>query len=131
MSKAGKRGKWASPEARASKKMAQTLNASRSGKMSFAEMREQERVAEAANIGPGTFDGYTQAHGIGTELQNMKHGMGSKYVTKYNKNPGPGEYDVISPTRLTKERKYEAMIFEYTDKDRKRPGESSPEIGAY
>lgn len=91
--------------------MAQTLNASRSGMISFAEMREHERVAEAANIGPGAFDGYTQTHGFGTGLTVMQHGMGSKYKTVYNKNPGPGEYDVISPTRLTKERKYEAMIF--------------------
>ena len=49
--------------------------------------------------------------------------MGSKYKTAYNGNPGPGEYDVVSPTRLTKERKYEAMIFKYDDKERKKPGE--------
>ena len=62
---AGKRSTWASPQARGSKKMAQTLTASRSGTMSFAAMREQERVAEAANIGPGSFDGYAQSHAFG------------------------------------------------------------------
>lgn len=92
-------------------------------------MREQERVAEASNIGPGAFDGYTQTHGFGTGMKSVT--MGSKYKTTYNRNPGPGEYDVVSPTRLTKERKYEAMIFKYDDKEGKKPGESSPEPGAY
>jgi hypothetical protein len=58
-------------------------------------------------------------------------GFGSKYETKYNANPGPGDYDTVSPTRHTKERKYEAMIFKYDDKERKKPGEAAPEPGAY
>ena len=110
--------------------MAQTLTASRSGTMSFAAMREQERVAEAANIGPGSFDGYAQSHAFGQHMAKGT-GFGSKYETKYNANPGPGEYDTVSPTRHTKERKYEAMIFKYDDKERKKPGEASPEPGAY
>lgn len=92
-------------------------------------MREQERVLEASNIGPGAFDGYTQTHAFGTGLNKVS--MGSKYKTIYNANPGPGSYDVVSPTKHTKERKYEAMIFKYEDKETKKPGESSPEPGQY
>jgi len=56
-------------------------------------MREEERIAETANIGPGTFDGHIKPFG-----SNMnKIGMGSKYEYKYDNNPGPGEYDIESP----------------------------------
>ena len=60
-----------------------------------------------------------------------KVGMGSKYETKYDSNPGVGAYDVVSPTRLTKERKYEAMIWPYDERERKTPGGGSPEPGQY
>jgi len=95
-------------------------------------MREQERVAEAADIGPGAFDGYHMTHGFGSHLTKGT-GFGSKYETKRNPNPGPGEYDNMSPMKHTKERKYEAMIFLYNEKEGKKPGEQEPgpEVGAY
>lgn len=125
MSKAGKRSTWASPEARGSFKNKGLTVKERSSMVSFAQMREAERVAEAATIGPGSFDGNNHQFGWGMN----KVGMGSKYKDTKNTNPGPGEYDVVSPTRHTKERKYEAMIFKYDDKERKKPGEGSPEPG--
>jgi len=88
-------------------------------------MREMERVAEASNIGPGTFDGHVKQ--FGSDMNKV--GFGSKYPEIKNSNPGPGEYDVDSPTRHTKERKYEAMIFKYGDKEYKKPGEQGPEPG--
>ena len=70
-------------------------------------MREEERIADQSNIGPGTTDGFVKS--FGSDMNKV--GMGAKYQSKYDKNPGPGEYDVVSPTKWTKDRKYEAMIF--------------------
>lgn len=58
-------------------------------------MREQERVAEASNIGPGAFDGHIKK--FASDMNKV--GMGTKYNTKYDTNPGVGTYDVVSPTR--------------------------------
>lgn len=52
-------------------------------------MREQERIAEAAKVGPGTTD-YSKPFGSDV---TMKVDFGRKYDFKPNKNPPPGAYD--------------------------------------
>jgi len=44
--------------------------------MTFREMREQQRIAETANLGPGCIDGHLRAFGEGMHEIDF----GSKYV---------------------------------------------------
>ena len=53
--------------------------------LTFAEMREQERIAEASKVGPGSVDPYKP---IGAGMNKVS--FGSKYEFKPDKNPAPG-----------------------------------------
>ena len=55
--------------------------------MTFKQMREMERIAEASNIGPGAFDGHIKPFGSDVKT---KVTFGSKYEFKANANPAPG-----------------------------------------
>ena len=53
---------------------------------SFAKMREEEKIAEQAHLGPGAIDGHLKPFASGMN----KVGFGDKYQTKYDNNPAPG-----------------------------------------
>lgn len=83
-------------------------------------MREAERVAEAAKVGPGTTE---YAKPFGSDV-TMKVDMGRKYETKYNKNPPPGAYNPDGANSVpyvrgqgaidsTKPRAYQAYFLSY------------------
>lgn len=55
--------------------------------LTFAQQREQERIAETANMGPGAHDGHLKD--FGSDVKS-KVSMGSKYVFKPDTNPGAG-----------------------------------------
>jgi len=75
--------------------------------LTFKEQREQERIAETSNMGPGAHDGHLTAFGADNK---SKIGMGSKYVTKIDSNPGAGHYDTDAAMKHVKPRTYEAKI---------------------
>jgi len=99
-------------------------------------MREAERVAEAAKVGPGTTE---YAKPFGSDV-TMKVDMGRKYETKYNKNPPPGAYNPDGGNSIpyvrgqgaidsTKPRAYQAYFLSY-----KKPTtilNDGPDPGAY
>ena len=74
--------------------------------MSFRDIREAERVREAGNIGPGTFDGYLKP--FGAECHGIDFGRKEKF--KPREGPAPGKYDIDRGTAVTHERSYEAFI---------------------
>lgn len=57
--------------------------------LTFAEMREQERIAEASKIAPGAYG--NDIIEFGKNLNNIT--IGGKYKTKYDANPAPGQYN--------------------------------------
>jgi hypothetical protein len=75
--------------------------------LTYPEMRERERIAESANMGPGAHDGHLIP--FGSDVHH-KISMGSKYEFKPDKNPGAGTYDTTAAMKHVKPRAYEAMI---------------------
>tara|TARA_B110000285_G_scaffold187299_1_gene213007 strand:+ start:152 stop:481 length:330 start_codon:yes stop_codon:yes gene_type:complete len=58
--------------------------------LTFKEEREQERIAESSNMGPGAHDGHIIPFGADNK---SKVSMGRKYEFKPDTNPGAGHYD--------------------------------------
>lgn len=75
--------------------------------MTFKEQREQERVAETANMGPGAHDGHLVPLGADNKSRMT---MGSKSVYKPDTNPGVGMYDTDAAMKHVKPRIYEPLI---------------------
>lgn len=60
--------------------------------MTFAEMREAQRIAEVSMIGPGSGP---EIPVFGSDIKT-KINFGSKYKFKPDQNPAPGQYDTDS-----------------------------------
>lgn len=60
--------------------------------VSYAEMKEIQRIKDVAHIGPGTHNPHK---GFGEEVTHKMH-FGGKYKWKPDANPPPGLYDVNS-----------------------------------
>ena len=94
----------------------------------LAEIREKERIEEAADRGPGMYPKIGKDFG---EDITAKVDFGNKPKEAVNKNPGPGQYAVPN-IELTKPRAYEARIFTYEDKKNELNDEfKHPEAGDY
>lgn len=93
--------------------------------LTFREMREKQRLAESARVGPGSID-YTKPFGSDV---TMKVFFGSKYGFKPDLNPAPGQYETASGVKMTKPRAREAYIA--PEERRERPEELGPEPGTY
>jgi len=91
--------------------------------MSFKEMKEKERIAEQASIGPGSFDGHLKPFGSGMS----KVDFGKKYEWKPDSNPPLGLYNTTSAEKHTKDRKYETFIS--VSNGKKRPGDAPIDPG--
>ena len=91
--------------------------------VSFAEIREKERVAETANLGPGAFDGHLKPIGHGMP----KVDFGRKYNWKPDNNPAVGAYDPESAEKHIKGRIPAAKINK--DSGYKRPADAPIEPG--
>ena len=66
--------------------------------LTFAEMREKERIAEASKIAPGAYG--NDIIEFGKNLNNIT--IGGKYKEKRNHNPPVGAYDHTSADKWTK-----------------------------
>ena len=75
--------------------------------MSLKEFREQQRIAEAAHIAPGQYDGHLKEFGYSP---NKKMTLGGKYKWKADENPAAGQYHTDAADALTKP-KSRAVIF--------------------
>jgi hypothetical protein len=84
--------------------------------MTFKEQREAERLADGADLGPGSNTGHIKEFGAGVK-GNID--MGKKYVTKYNNNPPPGLYNTEAADALTKPKIRSALILEYDKTEKK------------
>jgi len=73
--------------------------------VSFRELREHQRIAENAHMGPGATE-HLKPFGSGMNKVNF----GSKYVFKADSNPAPGQYNADKAKEKVLERKYEAFI---------------------
>ena len=103
----------------------------RKRELTFAEKREQERIAETANMGPGAHSGHIKEFGSDV---NHKMNFGGKYITKYDKGPGPGHFDTEAAMKHVKPKTYEAFINgEEKTSPFKSPtkSEAGPDPGAY
>ena len=96
--------------------------------MTFKEQREAERIAETANIGPGSNTGHIKEFGADV---HMKVNFGNKYEFKPDNNPPPGKYDVDAAMKLTKPKAYEAIFLSYKKQEGLKPGEQGPDPGIY
>jgi len=105
------------PSAKKSKRSTYTAkkNKYKPQPMTYKELREKQKIAETANLGPG---GDSVLKPFGSDLKT-KINFGSKYEFKPDNNPGFGDYNIESGMRLIKPKIFEVIMSK--EKKKKTP----------